>query len=347
MRIVLICPSNSELMPYLNNYTEILEDKNIEYDLVIWNRLGKSLNQKNLYSFEGKTATIQQGFIEYYRYSRFVKKILNDNNYDKVILFGIQLAFFMNRYLKNKFRNNYIFDIRDKHNLINFFNHKSFIRKSYTTVLSSEGFETWLPNFKYTINHNTRISSLSSLEKIKSKYDEINISSYGMLRDYDINKLLIQEVQKEKNISLSYFGKSTVQDDLEKFCFSSNLKNISFSGEYLPSEEKNIIKSTDMVNILRYSNTKNNKTALPNKLYSAVANGKPILAYKGTYIADLVEEYELGIVISRMDSVGNEIKNYFHELDIEEYNNNQNKFFKKIIEENNSFKMKVNEFIGK
>ena len=40
MKIALICPSNMLYMPYVDNYTKILEENNTNYTIINWDRFG-------------------------------------------------------------------------------------------------------------------------------------------------------------------------------------------------------------------------------------------------------------------------------------------------------------------
>ena len=85
-----------------------------------------------------------------------------------MIVFGIQLTFFLKNILQKKDLNiNILIDIRDYNKIINF-NIKKVIDNSYFTVISSPGYKEWLPNSgKYIINHNTQISSINTLKEVK------------------------------------------------------------------------------------------------------------------------------------------------------------------------------------
>lgn len=53
------------------------------------------------------------------------------------------------------------------------------------------------------------------------------------------------------------------------------------------------------------------KLALPNKLYQAIAIGIPIIAYKETYLANIVKEYNIGYIYNdnNFKEIINELKN--------------------------------------
>lgn len=347
MKIALICPTNMELMPYLDNYADILKEQDVQFDKIIWNRLGKSYEEENIYLYQGNVEGIQQGIKEYFLFSEFIKKTLKKNDYDKIIIFGIQLSFFLSRFLRKKYNKSYIFDIRDKHKLKYFFNIDKFINNSYATVISSRKYETWLPQHEYILNHNTKENSTTIISGKKTKVGKahsLNILSYGMLRDLEINKAVINETTGN-NIMFSYFGKSDIQNLLKEYAMKNNIKNVNFSGEYHPFEEPDIIKSGDMVNILRYPDSENNKTALPNKLYTAIKFNKPILCFKGTYLSEIVKEYDLGLVLNEIENMEKKISEYFSKLDYIELEKKQEKFLKMIVLENLNFKYEIIKFL--
>ena len=119
MKIALICPSNMLYMPYVDNYTKILDEINVDYSVINWDRF--KIEKDSEFTYRDSKIGYQRGFLDYFKYSRFVLNILEKNKYDKVVVFGIQLVFFLKRHLIREYSNKYIIDIRDHNRIIKYF----------------------------------------------------------------------------------------------------------------------------------------------------------------------------------------------------------------------------------
>ena len=152
-------------MPYVKNYEQILIEQNIDYDIINWDRFQIEEISENTY--RDKKNGHQRGFFDYLKYKEFLITKLNSNHYDKIIVFGIQLSYFLKKVIKEKYKGKYIIDIRDHNKILNFFKLEELIDCSAITVLSSPGYTEWLPKSnKYEINHNTQISSIKEIKDI-------------------------------------------------------------------------------------------------------------------------------------------------------------------------------------
>jgi len=348
MKVALICPSNILYMPYVGNYEMILKENNINYDIINWDRFHIENIDNNLKYRDFKIGH-QRNFFDYYKYKKFIINCLNMVHYDKVIVFGIQLTFFLKNILQKKFKYKYIIDIRDYNKIINFFNIKKVIDNSYFTVISSPGYKEWLPNSgKYIINHNTQISSINTLKEVKQfkKKDKINIAYIGAIRDLQININLINSLKNSDRINIYFHGEGKINNDIIKYINANNIKNVYLTGRYKKEEEENLYRKSDLINVLRYFNGINNKTALPNRLYNSVIYGKFMLAFEGTYLSELIKRYNLGIVIDSFDNLEGKVINFLYNINIEDYNNGRIAFVEKVLKENREFEVKVKKFVN-
>lgn len=341
MKVALITPSNLSHMPYVRNYLDILKKKGTDYELYNWDRLHTEIDSN--YTYKDKKIGIKKNFKDYYFYSRYLRKKLHENDYDVIIIFGLQLSFFLSSIIYNKYKNKYILDIRDKHSIIQFINLKKLINYSLCNVISSEKYKDWLPESSYKVNHNTSLgTNIKEISKIKKDDLYFNINNFqimtiGTIRDYEINKRLLEALANNSRYKISYVGDGEIKCKLEEFCEYNQIDNVCFQGRYHANEEKNIIEKASIISVLRYNDSENNRTALPNRLYAALQSGKILLAYKGTYLSDLISKYNLGLVIESFENLDNQIKKYIEEFDYSEYINGREIFLKKVLNENIEF----------
>lgn len=346
MKIALVCPSNILYMPYVENYTNILDEIDLQYDSINWDRF--KIEKDSEFTYRDSKIGHQRSFLDYFKYSRFVLNILEKNNYDKVVVFGIQLVFFLKSYLIKEYSNKYIIDIRDYNRIINYFNLEKAVDHSNFTVLSSPGYKEWLPKSnKYIINHNTKIESLDELKVIDSDIkntDVININYIGSIRDYKININFINSLKNKKHIALNFHGEGAINKDIENHVINQTIGNVKLTGRYEKEQESQLYKSSDFINILIPDDSINSRTLLPNRLYNAAIYGKPILTFDGTYLSEIVKKYNLGIVVESFNNIETVIMQYINDFKLEFYENGRTLFFESVIKENKEFRDRLEKF---
>ena len=346
MKIALICPSNMLYMPYVDNYTKIFDEINVDYSVINWDRL--KIEKDNEFTYRDSKIGHQRGFLDYFKYSRFVLNILKKNNYDKVVVFGIQLVFFLKSHLIREYSNKYIIDIRDHNRIVKYFNIEKEIDNSTFTVLSSPGYKEWLPKSnKYIINHNTKIESLDELIEVDGDIrnkDFININYIGSIRDYKMNIDFINSLKNKKHIALNFHGEGAINKDIENYVTNQKIDNVKLTGRYEKKQESDLYKNSDFINILIPNDSINSRTLLPNRLYNAAIYGKPMLAFEGTYLAEIVNKYNLGIVVESFDNIEIEIMEYINDFKLEFYENGRTLFFEGVIKENIEFRNRLQKF---
>lgn len=344
MRILFVCPTNPRFMPYLNNFLEVVGTDH-EVELIIWDRFNDEKPDAG-YIYRRGGARHQRGLLDYYMYGRFIRRHLKSHSYDRIICFGLQMAFFLRRELRETYSGRYIVDIRDYNKIARFYDFEGLIKNSALTVISSAGYKSWLPNFdRYFINHNTLIKSLADVRPIGNKRAlPVSISSIGALRDLKINTDFIASVAGCSEIQLSFHGQGDINSQLSAFV-NDGYSGVAITGYYPKEREPGLYMSADMINVFRYPDSLNNNTALPNRLYSAPIFAKPLLAFKGTYLADLIEVHELGLVVSSFHDVGCQILEYFERFDPEAFDISRRAFLSGVIHENDLFNRELLLFL--
>lgn len=345
MKIALICPSNRLYMPYVNNYEQILIEQNIDYELINWDRF--QMEEISASSYRDKKRGHQRSFFDYLKFKKFLLNQMSSNHYDKVIIFGIQLSYFLKETIKKNYKEKYIIDIRDHNKILNFFNIKEFIECSAFTVLSSPKYTEWLPKSdKYVFNHNTQISSINELKEICSVKEEIRISNIGALTEFQMNIAFINSLKNNPKFKLNYHGEGEINKDIISYKEINDINNVFVTGRYFKEDEEELYESSDLINVLRSSDGINNKTALPNRLYNAILYGKPLLSFEGSYISELVSRHHIGIVIKSFSDMEQTIINYFMQFDAGKFNEGRENLLAEVMGDNVIFKEKLKVFLS-
>lgn len=349
-KIAIISVNDLFLMQYLFKYTEILDNQNIKYDVIYWNRSKEeSLNQ----NFGGNKICFRyvmnnydfrifklKGFL---KYIRFVRKNIRVNRYDKIILLTTQAAlpiYLFNRNIRKKIL--YVYDFRDLTYERNFICKKlikNIIKNSYFTAISSLGFKEVIGNSnKIIMSHNVRGLVYTPLEKIASN-DKIRIVYWGMIRQVEFNKKVIDFFGGDNRFDVVYHGEGYVSD-LEKFCKDKGYINIKFTGKYNPEQIISFVKETDILLNL-YENDFVQRLATTVKLYDGIRFGLPMIIAKGSYMDKLMQDNKYVFALDIEKQTSNDIYNWFNNLnyidnpykkEIEDINKDDLLFEKKLLE---------------
>lgn len=345
-KVALLCPSNTLYMPYIDYYKEIFKRDKIDYEIIMWDRFNTESNSnKNIYK-DSKVGH-QRSYIDYLKYRKFLLKRIKNYEFDKLVVFGIQLGYFLRDFLIKEYKNRYILDIRDYNKIVKLFNIRKLINNSAFTVISSLEYKNWMPDTnKYIMSHNSQVNGLDSLKEVKEiNKEKLNISYIGSIRDYDINISLIRSLKCNNNYDLYFHGQGSINEKIYAYLEKYNIENTFLSGRYNREKEDDLYEKSDFINVLIPNTDINSRTLLPNRLYRAAIWGKPILALDGTYLAGQVKKYKLGLVLKNFDGVEDIIEKFINDFRIEEYQKGRISFLKEVVQDNKYFKEKVIEFI--
>lgn len=303
MKICIIAHTERNYLPYMEKYVDFFEANGVDYDIVCWQREEQpAVSRPHQYDyFEEAKEGFWNKFRSYLRYRKYVLSLLKKNQYDKLVVLTTVPAIFLRGILKRRYRNRYLFDFRD-------YSHERFgpyrrmvealIRNSDLTTISSHGFMEFLSESpKLVMNHNITWSEIIPEAPDLRNKQVINIGFIGGVRYYDENVQLIEKLKNTFRYQLWYIGKATSDCDLQGYCAQKEITNVSFVGKYDNREKPELYKSIDMINSIYGNDSLEVTTALPNRLYEACMFKKPIISSRDTYLGEVIEQYELGLVV--------------------------------------------------
>lgn len=350
MKVALVLPAEPEMAPYIHYYTNILEQKSIDYDLIAWNRSGNNLKHaKNLIMYEvvsPDTLKKSKKVAGYIGFVRFVKKRLQAIEYDVVIIHTILPAVLLSRLLLKKYAGRYILDIRDRGSLLSLWKYrlKDLLSNSALNVISSPGFKRWLPKGEFCLSHNIGLNGLEGKPIVGGIFfgEMITILSIGQIRFYEANKFVIDSLANNKRYYMHYAGFGPDSERLKEYCTMNHIDNVYFSGRYLKQDEPQILANSDFINIV-FPNTIGALYAMPNRFYGAAIFRKPVIVSEGSIQAEYVRKYGMGIVVSQTDNLRAKIESYIESFDANEFIKGCDDFLEEIKSDNLDFE---NHFIG-
>lgn len=344
--IIIMC--NLCAAPYVRYYTNILEQFDISYDIISWNRSG--VEEADVLAFnlkEHKSRFFR--ILDYIRYRNFVKSKLAEGKYDKVIIPTIFIMLLIFPFLKSKYKNNYIFDIRDYCIVLKlkYFRAKldAAIRNAALVVISSDGFKQWLPeDIHYLIGHNTATArQLDTLVDIEEKAT-YKILTIGFLKHFKAYRALTEALADDPAFELEFVGTGYHEQVIRDFVASRNITNVSFQGRYAKQDEPEYLKGTSLMNILTVEDI-NTITLMTNRFYLSLSYGIPMMVYENTEQARWVEKYNLGVVINKQLDMKEQIMRYLTAFDNERFNTGRIACLQRVEQDIQAFEAGVKSYL--
>lgn len=357
MRICMISYIAPYTIPYIDIYLKQIRKTDAQCDIVFWDRDGNCKNEKegNI-TYCPYASTALQSDSKFKRYFQYIpatlhlRKFLKRNHYDRVIFLQTHAAIACSGILKKKYKNKYLVDIRD-FTLENFKLFRTIEKKaidhSYATVISSNGYKSFLPKHEYVIAHNYTPVDKAVVQQINSRYVRnncINISFIGYVRFYDMAKKLLLLFKNDKRFHLSYIG--TGADALASFCRENQIQNVTLHDKFSPDQTADFYRDANLINNLYGNHNPYLDYALSNKLYYAAQFNIPILVSKGTYSCQVAKENNLGISWDPDESGAvDKLYKQFCDFDREKMQICSKKFLNTVVEDNSKFSKMINEFL--
>ena len=325
-RIAVVLGCNIHWAPYYYKYEQILNENNCEFDVILWNRENINENIKeNLIQFNMADISNNHNprkVFKFFAFAKFVKKVIKNGDYEKIIFLGLQgcslplNASFFSKHFKDK----YWLDIRDYH--YEWFKpyyllEKRVINDSYYTVISSKGFERFLPAHEYGHIHNIdpmMKSILANYNHVNS--DVIRISFVGNVRYFDENVAILKHLGNDGRFCLQYFGPGI--EKIKTYCNENNIKNVKFEGAFPRERTQHLYEITDIINNVYGNYLTETQTALSNKLYYAIYLKMPILVSSNTYMEEVSRQYGFSYSFTDNENFADGLYNWYMKIKMKE-----------------------------
>lgn len=149
---------------------------------------------------------------------------------------------------------------------------------------------------KTAVIHNTPdIRSIVTKKMMKKQTDKIKIGYVGILQDHRLLLELLDELKNNEKYELHIGGFGKHEEYIKKL--SKKCKNIFFYGSLPYNDVLCLEQECDILFATYDPSIRNHKFSAPNKIYEAMALGKPIVVCKDTGIDKLITENEIGLVV--------------------------------------------------
>ena len=345
MKALLILADNVYLTPYLKFYSSILDEMGICYNVLYWDKNNNEIIEDNKFIRFGFESTSKLEKIPgYVKFRQFIINEVRKDKYDVIIPLHSILFIILFDLLVNKYRNRFIFDIRDySYEKFWFFRkiEEKLTEKSIINIVSSKGYINFLPDAEYYVVHNIpRMQYEEYKQKTNSDSSVITLSFIGLIRFMEQNKKIIDFFCNDERFIVKFIG--TNAEQLHDYCQVVGAKNISLIGSFDPSKTLEFYKDTDAILNLYGNHVPLLDYALSNKLYFAAALYKPIIVCEDTYMEEISSLYNIGFTLRMKDPAEkDELYRYIKNIDREAFIKNCDKFMDFSITENQTTRMEV------
>lgn len=355
-KIALVVGTNLHWAPFYYRYEKILKEKNIDYDLILWNREGieEPCNADKIIECKTRDAANNKNPLKVWKFivfANFVKKTIQKNKYSKILFvgtYGCAIAFCCN-YLSKKFRNKMWIDIRD--DLYEWFKpfylaEKKSIDASFATTISSPAFKKFLPEHDYYMMHNIDSNAKEMAKQFHREIDpegRIRISFIGNVRYFEQNVLLLNLLKNDDRFRIQYYGKGS--EELEKYCRDNKIQNVDFHGSFSQKDTILFYEKTDLINNMYGNETMNLQLALSNKLYYGLFLKLPILVSSNTLMEELARNYQIGYTFENTKEFPDKLYKWYQDIQKGIIVPQFSELWEKVQKEDNDTLEKLDEFL--
>lgn len=354
-KICILSAVNIKHMAMISLYTERLLRDGIDFDIVYMDKYGveEAFPAKNIFAFKNIIDHEQPNWkktLQYMKFRKYAIKVLEQNNYDFIIVWNDIAIIMFADYLARKWKGKYCLNIRDycyqdRKPMSWLF--KWVIENAAFNTTSSLGYKVFLPQANYIQVHSLNMPVLRKLDPRKSFRDEsepIRIGFVGYVRFFEINSKLLDIFKNDPRFELHYYGSHS--EPLMEYAQKNEIHNASFYGSF-PIQDTNLyLDKIDIVNNLYGNQTKSLDYALSIKLYNGVWCRMPILVCPGTYMEKIANEYGIGYSVQSYDeNLPDKIYNWYHQMDFNAFNAGCERFIKTIEKENDQFDKAYQNYI--
>ena len=253
IKVLLLGFGKIAYMPYMNFYLDTLQGKDIQFELIYWDRDGKPDAEiphsiSKAYKFEEyleEQLSFKRKLKYFVKYRRFALDILKHNTYDRIFVLHTTPGLTLLDYLVRKYKGHYLLDFRDvSYEYISVYRKLVGIlsKNSAVTFVSSNAFRKFLPSRKKVLTiHNYMEDSLNHKMLRKQdvrERDVIRISYWGLVRQVEVNKKLMDALGNDSRFELHYYGR--MQQDGSCLLYTSNLTGVGRNDGFWQALTENI-----------------------------------------------------------------------------------------------------------
>lgn len=343
-KIAILSAADLRHMTCVSSYCEFFSNHNIEFDIICTNRYEESAQyvyQCGVYAYKwsaGIKASKIQKVKDFVRFRRYAKKILMENKYDFVVVWGENAALLFSSVLQRNLLGRYGINIRDVLSDLGVLSHivERCMKKAVFVTTP-----TPVPMFKQKENvyvlYNRDLQILKKCQsktRFKSKDEKIVITYMGLIYpNIDIFKQFIDAFGNDERFVLQFFGKGA-EIDLKQYAEDRGYHNIVLGGAFQPIDTAKFLEETDVLDSYYGEQNASLKCAVGVKQSYGPRLRIPTITNADTYWAELSEKYGFGFSASEIDGLPDKFFEWYHSVKFEDFEQGCINYCKDVDAEN-------------
>lgn len=352
--ITLVFCGDLRYCPYISRYTERLEKKKVDFQVVFWNRAGEDLNLPENYIFYNEKSNLALSKIsrlkDFVGFYFWLNKTLSRQKPEKIILLSTLTGIFCRRYIR-KSKCEYVYDIRDysyEHIKPYYSIEKKLIKNSSFTAISSKGFQNFLPPHNYVIAHNfNRGEIIKDIVFEKKTTCPLKIVWNGVMRFFEYQKLYIDALKNDDRFVLYYHGDGPELNKYIEYCNKNSIRNVVFTGAYQKSDKPQLVKDADIINnAYGYLSNAGNKLkyAVSNRFYDGAIYRAPQFVEPEGYKTRWGAEAGIASSFTLDEHFADQLYFYYQSIDEAQFESNCKEFLMNVLREDDEYIRRIDEF---
>lgn len=328
-KIAILSVADLRHMTCVSSYCEFFRSHDIEFDIICTNRYEESVEyvyQCGIYAYQwtaGIQATRLQKVRDFVRFRKYAKKVLTDNSYDFVVVWGENAALLFSAFLERNFSGKYCINIRDV------LSDLGVLRRIVEGCMKKAVFVTTptpVPMFnqkeRVFVLYNKDMQVLQRCQpkkRLKSVNEKLVITYMGLIYPYiDIFKQFIDVFGNDERFVLQFFGKGA-EVELKQYAQNKGYQNIVLGGAFQPIDTAKFLDETDILDSYWSKQNSSMKYAVGVKESYGPRLRIPTIANAETYWAELSEKYGFGFSANTVDNLPDNLFNWYHSLKFEDF----------------------------
>jgi len=345
-------------MTMVSVYIEYFEKNNIPYDIIYVDRYKDkpAFRARKLYAYNVErfvNAAFPIKLAHYWRMRPFARKILKENEYDFVVVWGELAAFIFADVLKDVVPGRYCLNIRDY-----FYNKiapvqwrlKTAVRAASFCTVSSEAYLEYLPTGNFMMLHSLNPRMLSGLEAKKTLRERgkpIRILYLGLIARLEYVHKLIDELGNDDRYELVFAGIGA--EHVDEYIAGKDIRNVVTYGRFPQSETAKYLEQADVLYNLYGHGNRHFDLALSIKLYYALFLNIPIMAFDHTHTHSVAAQCELAFSVDCDDfsGMGDRLYDWYYSVDVQKTGEKSRRYMQKALESHEELYRRITAVITK
>lgn len=354
-RVGIILFSNIKYCPYADFYSDILENiPDMEYDIIYFDRNSDLCEVVDAHHIPIKWGN-RNSSMKFAKIGNFLsflsqtKKILKKKKYDMLVVLTTIPAVLLYPYLNKNYKKKFILDIRDytyENNALFYRIEKKVINAASCAVISSPGFQSFLPKSKYLICHNIskKISenNVNSHSFIKSS-KQVTVSYVGTIAYVDQCKRMCDLISKDERFKFLLYGNEMYGSVVSDYVSKLNCTRIKMMGKFDPCDKERIYEESDLVFNCYGNDNMIVKYALSNKLYEGAFYKKPLVVSPNTFMSQYCREF--GFALDDAAKTLDELFYWYVNINSSEYERYSQTFLERCKSENEATRETIRQIL--